>query len=142
MTRANSQAISANTLWGRQVMFAQVRLMNRPAFSLAVVVLAAAAGCNDAGWSSMSGRAGSGVAASEGRKIDEIDAIVLDSAADVVVTVGGEPKLTNRNRRQPPGSHHDQSRGQDADDCHHGKLLDQARSKNRSHLPARYARWF
>ncbi len=90
VTRANSQAIAANALRGTVYVCIWWN-MNRLACSLAVVVLSMVAGCNDASW--MSGRAGSGVAASEGRKIDEIDAIVLDSAADVVVTVGGEPQL-------------------------------------------------
>ena len=67
--------------------------MSRFAFAFAVMA-AAVVGCNDARWTSMAARRGSGVAASEERKIGEIDSIVLDGAADVEVTVGGEPKLT------------------------------------------------
>jgi Putative auto-transporter adhesin, head GIN domain len=67
--------------------------MSRVTLAIAVTVLAAAAGCNDSQWSSLV-RRGSGVTALEERKIGEIDAIVLDNAADVQVTVGGEPMVT------------------------------------------------
>jgi Putative auto-transporter adhesin, head GIN domain len=67
--------------------------MSRFALAIAVTILAAAAGCNDSQWISLV-RRGSSVAAMEERKIGDIDAIVLDNAADVQVTVGGEPMLT------------------------------------------------
>jgi hypothetical protein len=68
--------------------------MSRFTLALAVMVSAGAVGCHDAGWTSLAVRRGSGVVASEERKIGEIDSIVLDGAADVEVTVGGEPSLT------------------------------------------------
>jgi hypothetical protein len=68
--------------------------MGRFTLALTVMVLAGAVGCHDAGWTSLAVLRGSGVVASEERKIGDVDAIVLDSAADVAVTVGGEPTLT------------------------------------------------